>query len=339
MDSLTHLIAGALVPPAFARAPRRAGLIAFGILAGELPDIDVLLGGASSPVALFTIHRGITHALLSQPALAAALVLPFFCFFQAKAPERSPSLKSLFVMALAALLLHLYLDCMTTFGTQIFLPFSAYRVALPAMFIVDLFCTIPAACLLAVALIAPAEPGPEFSARARRFARLGLCWLLLYPLCALGINALVHIKESTGMASNERLITLTEPFSPFVWKRVIEDGAVVRVSTDFLWEPLERETEARFARALLLPTVAEAEPLAAMFATFAGPCVQVEHPAGPDGSRLVDFIGVRYLISPQSAAHLIGRSDPNFVLQARLTPDNRVLALRFFNRGRDLPLR
>ena len=78
MDSLTHTVAGALTPIAFANSPKRASLILFGVLAGQLPDLDVFFG--SSAEFLLTKHRGITHAIAWQPFLVLALVLPFAIF-------------------------------------------------------------------------------------------------------------------------------------------------------------------------------------------------------------------------------------------------------------------
>ena len=338
MDSITHLVAGALTPLAFRRMPRRGLVVAFGIFAGELPDIDVLVGGTASAEALFTIHRGITHALVYQPVLALALVLPMYLFMSVRDSRHVPRLGTMFAAALLGLYIHLYLDCMTTFGTQIFLPFSAYRVALPAMFIVDLLCTLPAMALLIVALASPLEPGPnrpEYGARTRRYARLGLCWLLIYPLLSLSVNGLVYLNERVGLASGETLRVITEPFTPFVWKRIVDDGSHSRISTDYVWRPSSEEPEIVYAKASLLPELAVRHPLFAQFATFAGPAVQVEHPAESDGTRRVDFIGERYLFSPQSPARFFGRSDPNFVMQVRLSPDGEPLAFRFKTRGRD----
>ncbi len=338
MDSLTHLVAGALTPLAFRHMPRRGAIVAFGILAGELPDIDVLLGGTASAEALFTIHRGITHALVLQPVLALALVLPMYLYMSSRGSRGAPSLGSMFGAALLGLYLHLYLDCMTTFGTQIFLPFSDYRVALPAMFIVDLLCTLPAAALLCLALTSPPEAGmrgPEYGARARRYARLGLGWLVVYPLLALGTQGVVGLKTQAGLAPGEEARILTEPFSPFAWKRIVDDGATVRIATDYLWKPDAEEPDAVYTKAALLPEVAAHNPLVARFAAFAGPVVQVEHPAGADGIRQVDFMGERYVFSPESPARFFGRSDPNFVMQVRLSSEGKLLEYRFLRRGRN----
>ena len=339
MDSLTHLVAGALIPPALRHMPRRGALVVFGILAGELPDIDVLAGGTASAAALFTIHRGITHALVWQPILALALVLPMYLWLSAKDPLRVPSLKSMFGAALFGLYLHLFLDCMTTFGTQIFLPFSDYRVGLPGMFIVDLLCTLPAAALLLISLTAPAEAGPtgpDFGAKARQYARLGLGWLMIYPLISLSINSAVHAHEQAGLLPGQELRLITEPFSPFVWKRIVAEAGTVRVSTDYLFRPDDEEPATVYAEAALLPALAAQYPLFAQFQAFAGPALQVEHPKEADGSRQVDFMSERYIFSPQSPARFFGRSDPNFVMQARLSATGELLAFRFLNRGREV---
>ena len=149
------------------------------------------------------------------------------------------------------------------------------------------------------------------------------------------MNGLGYLKEHAGLASGETLRVITEPFTPFVWKRIVDDGSRLRISTDYLWRPASEEPETVYAKASLLPELTARYPFFAQFATFAGPAVQVEHPAEADGSRQVDFIGERYLFSPQSPARFFGRSDPNFVMQVRLSPEGDPLAFRFKNRGRD----
>lgn len=206
MDSLTHLVAGALTPLAFRNAPRRGLVVAFGIVAGEFPDIDVLISDGT-PEAFLAMHRGITHALFWQPVMALAVVFPFYILIRAgerepagsgAAGERPLGLGPMFWAALLALCLHIYLDCMTTFGTQALLPFSGARLWNPAMFIVDLLCTLPPLVMLMSILrreffpgtAAPSRPGSIFSDRTRRLARMGVAWFFLYPLACLGANAL-----------------------------------------------------------------------------------------------------------------------------------------------------
>ena len=89
MDSLTHLVAGALTPLAFPGAPKRAAVLGFGIAVGELPDMDIFFG--STPEALLVLHRGFTHALVWQPLLVLLAVIPFYLWLRCKpaAPKRT----------------------------------------------------------------------------------------------------------------------------------------------------------------------------------------------------------------------------------------------------------
>jgi hypothetical protein len=51
--------------------------------------------------------------------------------------------------------------------------------------------------------------------------------------------------------------------------------------------------------------------------------------------RELFFVDMRYLMSPQGAARLIHRTDPNFVLEARMDDRGQLLAYRFLQRGKD----
>ena len=391
MDSLTHLVAGALTPLAFPGAPRRAALLGFGIAAGELPDMDIFFG--STPEALMVLHRGITHALVWQPLLALLVVLPFYLWMRCKAVRPAPDarpepggrvlsgpslsgsdvrphpgagrfgLGSLYLAALFALYTHIYLDCMTTFGTQIFLPFSAMRVGLPAMFIVDLLLTLPALGLMIYAWRLPPEyaaaPGDSLagvrpyragtinmgafvSRRARRAARVGLAWMLLYPLVSLGVNMAVTAARAPSLAPGASLRLLTEPFSPFVWKAVVEEEHAYRMATLFPTSANEPNFQT-FAQPepMLYETLKRQHPIFRQFEAFASMMVQMERPASfltqaayEEKITEYAFADLHYLMSPDSPARFFGRSDPNFILEARVNDSGALLAYRFLRRGK-----
>ncbi len=432
MDSLTHLVAGALTPMIFPRAPRRAMLAGFGIVAGEFPDIDIFSG--STPDHLLVVHRGITHALALQPVLALCLVLPFYLllhrrqrvpiweravlegavpecagggavfFPQARFAAGAPcpgygnagalrrlfaflrrffhsfGLGAMFCAALFALLTHVYLDCMTTFGTQALLPFSPLRVWYSSMFIVDLQLTLPALALLVAAwmqkpapgvLFSGAQAGAEsgartgmrrdtgaegsirfpgasvpavarFSPRARRLACAGLIWILLYPLASLGVNGLLTPSLARRYAGNDpgRLTLLTEPFSPYVWKIVVDDGLTYRMGTAFPFSGNAARL-ASFAKAdpALLARFGAQHPIFLQFRDFCAFMVQRTRdlPEGQPGGgrRLTEyvFMDLRYIFSPDSPARWFGRSDPNFILEARADENGTLHSWRFLTRG------
>lgn len=406
MDSLTHLVAGALTPLAFRGTPKRAAVIAFGIAVGELPDIDVLFG--VSPEALLALHRGITHSLFWQPVFVLIAVLPFFLWLhcrqarpvlsrEAPPPGRTTALPDpgpdglgafgfgrMYLVALIAVFTHIYLDCMTTFGTQALLPFSGLRVGFASMFIVDLLLTLPLLALLIAALRQPpdivpsvpprlrgAAPAPSVrgyafvSDKARSLARIGLAWVLLYPLLSLSVNYIAtaalgpSLTAQSSVATEEagdmpprkgpgRLILMTEPFSPFVWKAIVDEGDSWRTGTLRLLSSGETRLGQVYAKPepLLYQSLKKQIPLFALFEDFAPLMTQSERPAPPlvqaDYRSPVteySFVDLRYIMAPDSPARLVGREDPNFVLEARVNESGALLAYRFLQRGknRDTP--
>ncbi len=414
MDSLTHLVAGALTPIAFPYAPKRSALVAFGIVAGQFPDIDVLFGGAS-PEFFLSAHRGITHALVLQPIMALAVVFPFALLLLnqparfpawggaaalspvaggafaphggagalqgeagAHGPSRRFGLGSMVCAALLALYLHIFLDCMTTFGTQIFLPFSAARVGFPSMFIVDFLLTLPALALLCLVLWLPSVSAPAavqgswwrvlrsartadenaptpglkyFSPRAQVLARIGLCWLVLYPLTALGLNGTLAYGYAKVWGNEPaRVALLTEPFSPFLWKAVVDEGPVYRMGTLFPLAATPVREWVTFSKVdtELYSRLEAQEPLFTHFRKFSPTMVQITHQqrfTGKDGTRdtlagsevtVYRFSDMRYLISPQSPARFFGHGDANFQLEAQVAADGTLLAYRYLHRAREV---
>ena len=107
-----------------------------------------------------------------------------------KVPDDSPPfgwpLPLAWLTAYLLILHHIFLDCMNSYGTQVFLPFSDYRVRLNALFIVDPLLLLP----LALGLI---------FWRKRRAVMIGLLlWTILYPLGSLAtrVGLEAHLKDS-----------------------------------------------------------------------------------------------------------------------------------------------
>lgn len=137
MDTLTHALSGALaaraacsrdVPP---RAiPRR---VAAGFLACAAPDLDFVVDWLG-PAEYVLYHRGVTHSLLLLPfwALLLAWVL-------AKILREPGGWRALYGTCALALGVHILGDLITTYGTMILSPVSAWRPAWGTTFIIDLW--------------------------------------------------------------------------------------------------------------------------------------------------------------------------------------------------------
>lgn len=338
MDSLTHVVSGALTPMMFKGTPRTRRFVIFGMLCGSLPDIDMLAG--KSPEAILSIHRGITHALIIQPALALVMALIFYKTLKKDDTTGAVSFFRIWLIALSALLIHVFLDCMTTFGTQIFLPFSQYRVSLPAMFIVDPLLTVPLLVLLV--LVVTRNKRPDAAERALRVSRGALVWLVAYPCLCLGVNYLFahQLAQQYAMPGNqyhiETIELCPEPLAPFNWK-VIGKSKDTYYMSRLLLPAMDRElhfsAHDRPDQALWT-LLREKEPVFALYANFVSFPVQNVY-MQPNGERRVVFRDLRYdSTMPQLMAKL-GRSDGLFIMHTQLDADGYPRGWRFLYRGKD----
>ena len=118
-------------------------------------------------------------------------------------------------------LTHVLLDCFTTYGTQIFAPFSDVRVAWGTVSVVDPLYTFPfLVCLLIAARFA------RHDSRRRVWNRLGLGWSCLYlTLTALNYHQVHRTIEGSlheqGMNYKQFLITPTI-FNNLLWNVVVD---------------------------------------------------------------------------------------------------------------------
>ena len=217
MDPVTHGLTGALLAETgFAQRFGRQARLA--MIGGALaPDIDVLWSARESVFALET-HRGITHSFVGGlgVALAVALVVRFL------GPEKRWG--PLVGMSYLGLLLgHLFLDLITPYGIQLFLPFSNARPAWDLVFILDPFQTIP---ILLVLLVAWLNPGV-----GARTARLGVLYLAAYfAFMAVNHSVVLHRVEAAARAeglSPVEAAALPQPFRPFEWLALVETPEVI----------------------------------------------------------------------------------------------------------------
>jgi membrane-bound metal-dependent hydrolase YbcI (DUF457 family) len=133
-DNLTHGLAGALLAQTgFQQRYGPAATVAL-VVGAELPDLDFLfaLGG---PVLSFVHHRGMTHSFFGGTGLALLGALILWGLFRTHAYWR------LVLWTWLGVLLHIGMDYLTSYGTQVFWPFTARHYTADALFIIDYFYT------------------------------------------------------------------------------------------------------------------------------------------------------------------------------------------------------
>ncbi len=237
MDPVTHIAAGALGGKLAQAGFDKRQIFWFCVLAAWIPDIDNLLG-LLGPEAYLLYHRGFTHSVFGG-AILALLLAGVWKLFGRTFPFAGGVL-----LGYACILLHIFLDLITSYGTLIFFPLTRARYTINSIFIIDPIYTIAMILFLVAAKIRKTH--------ARRIVAVGMGWALLYPMLAFGINKAITGYYEGRLARDgvayDGIELSTEPFSPFRWKLIVEDETSYRlagVNTFDLGRELEFETHAK----------------------------------------------------------------------------------------------
>jgi inner membrane protein len=212
LDPLTHALTGAAV--AWTVSGRSLGprALLIGAAAGLLPDVDVFIRSASDPLLAIEHHRGFTHSLVIVPIGGAIAALPF---------ERS---RQAIAAGIAAYATHGLLDAATTYGTQLFWPFSRYRVGLDIISIIDPLFTL----IMLVGVIAAFVRRRGLVVTALVAA---LCWLGLgFVQLERASSAQKRLTRSRGVAENGgRRAVFPTVGNTIVWRSIYETDGTLRM--------------------------------------------------------------------------------------------------------------
>jgi len=200
-----------------------------GCAAGMAPDLDVFIRSASDPLLFLEFHRHFTHALIFIPfgALVVAATLYYFA-------RQRLSWRETYLVCFIGYATHGLLDACTTYGTQLFWPFSNMRVAWNNISVVDPVFTIP---LLVLVVLAARK-------RRKAYAYAAIGWALFY--LSLGAVQMLRATEVARLAAELRghtpqRLTLKPSFANLIlWKSIYEHDQhyyvdAVRITTSGSW--------------------------------------------------------------------------------------------------------
>ena len=266
MDPVTHAASGALAMLAMPQRPATRWALPLAAFAAAAPDLDIL--AASGPLQTLLLHRGITHALAAAPLmglLLAILARPLWRYDT----RNAWSFGGVWAFMMLLVLLHIWLDALTTYGTLVWLPFSGERLRLNAVYIIDLLMTLPLLWGIwhglrqekkrARAQGAIPFPFQETASLTvsdgKPGVRLALFWsILLYPALALGYQ-IWHTQQLQAALSAQgrdirQLVVLPDAFAPLFWRALYLEKLPARPAG-------ARQSVAcrAFERFLLLPVI------------------------------------------------------------------------------------
>lgn len=182
MDPLSQSALGAIAPQALATPAKQRAAALLGAVAGIAPDADVFIDSPTDTLLFLEYHRQFTHALAFIPVGAAIVALLLYAPFR-----RQLRFRECYLFCLIGYATHGLLDACTSYGTQLFWPFSNHRVAWNNVSVVDPLFTLP---LLTLAIAAAIF-------RRRGLALAGLGWVLVYLLIGVVQN---QRAEAAGAA-------------------------------------------------------------------------------------------------------------------------------------------
>jgi inner membrane protein len=146
MDSLTQIVLGAACGEAVLGKKIGNKALLFGAIGGTIPDLDVFFGRLfySNEIDVMLFHRGFMHSILFTIIGAFVFGWLFYKVYN-KGKRRKDTTKQMdwYWLFFLSLFTHPILDSFTPYGTQLFAPFSNYRVAINNISVVDPFYTIP----------------------------------------------------------------------------------------------------------------------------------------------------------------------------------------------------
>jgi inner membrane protein len=178
MDPFTHAILGAALGYAVAGNKLGRHAAGLGALAAITPDVDHFITSEHDPLLYVEFHRGFTHALAFSVVGALLPLLPWLIAAKFRGQWRA-----LWFCSWMGYVSHCLLDASTTWGTQLFWPFTRARVGWDLIAIVDPVFTVVLLVLLVFGL----------ARRSRPFVICGLVFAGAY----LGFGAVQHTRAAS----------------------------------------------------------------------------------------------------------------------------------------------
>ena len=168
MDPLTQGVVGVTASQVVSTRKEKLIAAVLGFFSGMAADLDVLIYSDTDPLLALEYHRQFTHALIFIPV--GGLVCAVFFYYLIPRLKAKLSFKRVYLFCTAGYATHAVLDACTTYGTQLFWPFSNARVAWNTVSVIDPLFTVPLIVLLLIAVFK----------RSNKFAVIAMVYAFAY---------------------------------------------------------------------------------------------------------------------------------------------------------------
>ena len=145
MDSLTQIVLGAACGEAALGKKIGNKALLFGAIGGTIPDLDVFVGRwiYDNEIDIMAFHRGFMHSILFTVIGAFIFGWITYKLYNRKKRKGTTIQNNWIWLFFLSLFTHPILDSFTPYGTQLFTPFSNYRVAINNISVADPMYTVP----------------------------------------------------------------------------------------------------------------------------------------------------------------------------------------------------
>lgn len=256
MDSLTQIVLGAACGEAVLGKKIGNKALLFGAIGGTIPDLDVFIGNwiYNNDIDAMLFHRGFMHSILFS-ILGACLLgwLSFKLYNSGKRLHKTTQKNWLWLWFLA-LFTHPVLDCFTPYGTQLFAPFSNYRVAFNNIAVVDPAYTFPfLICIIGLMFF------NRTSDKRRFLLKLGIGISSIYMLFTLGNKLYIDSIFKKSLKENHvsflKITTQPAIFNNILWYGIAETETAYFVADYSLLD-----TKSRFSNFRKVPKQRDLKP-------------------------------------------------------------------------------
>ena len=233
MDPLSQAVVGASCAQALSNKKHFITVTVLGLLAGMAPDLDIFIRSNEDPMLFLEFHRQFTHSLLFIPIGGLLCAGLFHLLFHKRTQV---SFRWTYLYATIAYGSHCLLDICTSYGTQLFWPFSNHRVSWDTISIIDPIFTLPVLFLVVLAAIK----------RSRRIAIYAVAWILLV--------------QGFGLIQNQRASMVGHQLATERGHQVIRLNAKPSFANQLLWRVIYETKEGFYIDAIRLGLKTEIIP-------------------------------------------------------------------------------
>ncbi len=228
MDPITQGAFGAIFAQTMSNKKKILVGSIVGCFAGLAPDLDIFIRSASDPLLKLEYHRQFTHSIIFIPIGALIVTLFSRILFRKYLSWRETYLFSFFGYAT-----HGLLDACTSYGTQLFWPFSDERISWNYISVVDPFLSILVILAIIFAIIM----------KNKLITFFGISYIFIY--LTFGVvqeNRAEYVGKSIANFRGHESKNLTVKPSLgnlFLWKTIYEDSDFYYVDAVRLFSKFE----------------------------------------------------------------------------------------------------